>query len=110
MRSLGYALAIAGMFGSATARAGERDEGWRRDRGDYDHRRFEHREFDRERGRDRWEHERWEHDRDRGYYDRGRREGYYAPPPVYYAPALRPYYAPPPVYAPPGVGIYVPFR
>ncbi len=61
-------------------------------------------------GRDR--HERWERDhweRRHGYGRPYLRPGYYAPPPVYYAPS-RPYYAPPPIYTQPGYGLFVPFR
>lgn len=84
-----------------TASADEHDRFERREEG--------RRDFGRHDERDRREHDRWEHDRDRGYYDRDRRSGYYAPPPVYY-PEPRRYYAPPPVYAPPGVGLFFPFR
>lgn len=70
-------------------------------RDDYDRGRREHREHER------WQRERWE--RGYGYDRRYPLPGYYAPPPVYYAP--RPgYYARPPVYAPPGVGLFLPFR
>ena len=64
-----------------------------------------------DRGRER--HERWERDhweRRHGYGRPYLRPGYYAPPPVYYTPPLRPYYAPRPFYTPPGFGPFVPFR
>lgn len=88
--ALGAVLAIAA--GPAQA---QRWDDYRRDR--------------REHGQhDRWERDRWE--RFHGYGRPYLRPGYYAPPPVYYAPAPRPYYAPPPIYNPPGFGLFVPFR
>ena len=93
--ALGVGLAIA----AGPARAQHRDDqGWnRRDSDQYGRG-----------GHERWERDRWEHRH--GYGRPYLRPGYYAPPPVYYAPAPRPYYAPPPVFTPPGFGLFVPFR
>ena len=93
--ALSVALTIAFLFGaSATARA---------DHGDHD-------DWDHD-GR----HEHHDHGEHRGWYKHHDHDGpevYYAPPPVYVAPAPPPpvVVAPAPVYVPPSVNIVVPLH
>ena len=107
LKQLTFATLVLAAGLAAMPSPARADPPWERGRD----REWEHRGRERDREwehRGRWEHDRWDQRREfeRPYY----RPGYYAPPPVYYAPPRRPYYSPPPIYSAPGVNLYLPFR